>query len=83
MKLKIKDVMVGTIFSFFGLLMISYLFGYFVKEFSRYSLVYGGLAAVIILMMWLYLCGHILMIGGEMNAMRRKKRLSRLNETHH
>lgn len=73
-KLKIKDVMAGTIFSFVGLLLISYLFGYFVKEFSRYSLVYGGLAAVIILMMWLYLCGHILMIGGEMNAMSQKKK---------
>lgn len=74
-KLKVKEVMPGTIFSFFGLLSISFLFGYFVKEFSRYSLVYGGLAAVIILMMWLYLCGHIIMIGGELNAMKHLKPL--------
>jgi membrane protein len=72
-KLKIKEILPGTGFSFIGLLIISNLFGYFVKEFSRYSLVYGGLAAVIILMMWLYLCGHIIMIGGEINAMTTQK----------
>lgn len=72
-KLKVKEILPGTGFSFVGLLIISYLFGYFVKEFSRYSLVYGGLAAVIILMMWLYLCGHIIMIGGEINAMKTQK----------
>jgi len=79
-KVRVKEILPGTLFSFFGLLIISYLFGYFVKEFSRYSLIYGGLAAVIILMMWLYLCGHIIMIGGEMNALNRQRLLGGQNE---
>jgi membrane protein len=69
-KMKIKEVIPGTIFSFFGLAIISKIFSYFVQEFSRYSLVYGGLAAIIILLIWLFLCGIILMIGSEINAIK-------------
>lgn len=69
-KMKIREVIPGTIFAFFGLVIISNIFSYFVQEFSRYSLVYGGLAAIIILMMWLFLCGIILMIGSEINAIK-------------
>lgn len=69
-KVTFKEIVPGTVFSFFGLALISRLFAYFVAEFSRYSLVYGGLAAVIILMIWLFLCGLILMIGGEINAIK-------------
>lgn len=69
-KVGFKEVIPGTLFSFLGLAFISRLFGYFVSEFSQYSLVYGSLAAVIILMIWLFLCGLILMIGGEINAIK-------------
>ncbi|MCH4890579.1 YihY/virulence factor BrkB family protein [Acidaminobacter sp. JC074] len=69
-KVTFREVIPGTIFSFFGLTLISRLFAYFVSEFSQYSLVYGSLAAVIILMIWLFLCGLILMIGGEINAIK-------------
>ena len=30
---------------------------------SRYSLVYGSLASLIILLVWLYFCGNILLVG--------------------
>ena len=30
---------------------------------SRYALVYGSLASLIILLVWLYLCGNILLLG--------------------
>ena len=42
---------------------------------SRYSLVYGSLASVIILLVWLYLCGNILILGNVFNYVwyRRKK----------
>ena len=69
-KVSFKEVIPGTIFSFFGLVLISNIFAYFVQEFSQYSLVYGGLAAIIILLIWLFLCGLILMIGGEINAIK-------------
>lgn len=75
-KLKLKDIIPGTIFSFLGLMIISYLFAYFVTEFSSYSVVYGSLAAVIILLIWMFLCGMILMLGGELNAIYEERKLN-------
>ena len=34
---------------------------------TRYSLVYGSLASVIIMLVWLYLCGNILILGNVIN----------------
>lgn len=67
-KVTLREILPGTGFAFVGLTLTSKIFAYFVSEFSQYSLVYGGLAAVIILMIWLFLCGMILMLGGEINA---------------
>jgi membrane protein len=30
---------------------------------SRYALVYGSLASLVILMVWLYFCGNVLLLG--------------------
>lgn len=52
------------------------LFSWFIGLSSRYSLVYGSLASVIILLVWLYLCGNILILGNVFNCVwyRHKKR---------
>lgn len=41
----------------------SVLFSGFIEMSSRYAMVYGSLASLIVLLVWLYLCGHILLIG--------------------
>ena len=41
----------------------SVLFSWFIGMSSRYALVYGSLASLIILLVWLYLCGNILLLG--------------------
>ena len=38
----------------------------------RYSLVYGSLASVIILMLWLYFFGNILIMGNTVNYLLEK-----------
>ena len=38
-------------------------FSWFIGMSSRYALVYGSLASLIILLVWLYLCGNILLLG--------------------
>ena len=46
---------------------------------ARYSLVYGSLASVIIMLVWLYLCGNILIMGNVVNYVlftRRRERES-------
>lgn len=41
----------------------SVVFSWFIDMSTRYSLVYGSLASLIILLVWLYFCGSILLLG--------------------
>ena len=41
----------------------SAVFSWFIGMSSRYTLVYGSLASLIILLVWLYFCGNILLLG--------------------
>lgn len=41
----------------------SVIFSWFIGMSSRYDLVYGSLASLIILLVWLYLCGNLLLLG--------------------
>lgn len=68
-RLRFKEIIPGTIFAIFGWIAISLGFSYFVNNFRNYTIVYGSLTAIIVLMIWLYLSGVILIIGGEMNSL--------------
>lgn len=43
-------------------------FSFYVENFAKYSVIYGTLGAVIVLMMWLYMTAAILILGAELNA---------------
>ena len=43
-------------------------FGYYVEHFSRYSVIYGSIGAVIVLLLYLYLSAAVLLFGAEVNA---------------
>lgn len=42
-------------------------FSYYMSNFSRYSILYGSLAAFMVLMLWLHLTGTVFIMGGELN----------------
>ncbi|MBA2527131.1 MAG: YihY/virulence factor BrkB family protein [Pyrinomonadaceae bacterium] len=58
----------GAIIGVFLWLLVSFLFGSYLNFYNTYSIVYGSLGAVIILMLWFYLTGMTILIGGEVNA---------------
>lgn len=63
----------GAFFSAVGWLVFSQGFEFYIKNFSRYSYVYGSLGALIAVMLWLYFCMEILLIGAKVNVMMSKK----------
>jgi membrane protein len=51
------------------LLIVSIAFAFYVQNFANYSAVYGGIGAVIALMLWLYFAGLAMLIGSEINVL--------------
>lgn len=49
-------------------LLISFGFRLYIHLFQTYSTTYGSLGAVIVLLLWLYLTGAVIILGGEVNA---------------
>lgn len=64
----------GALLAAAALVAASAVFSRFIGMSSRYSLVYGSLASVIILLVWLYLCGNILLLGNICNYVRYRNR---------
>lgn len=64
---KLKNQLPGALFSTAGWLVCSYGFSIYFNHFKRFSYMYGSLAAVVILMLWLYFCICIMFLGAEVN----------------
>ena len=57
----------GAVFAAAGMVAMSSLFSAFIAASARYSLVYGSLASLILLMLWLHFSCQILYLGAALN----------------
>lgn len=60
-------VVPGALAASAALAVASVIFSLLMGNSTRYSLIYGSLASVIIMLVWLYLCGNILIMGNVVN----------------
>ena len=60
-----------------GWLLFSFFFSIYIKYFSKYPYLYGGLAALLLLMLWLNILMVILLFGAELNKWRRAGKIAR------
>lgn len=58
----------GSVLAVLAWIGISLGFNYYVESFGSYDKTYGSLGAVIVLLMWMYLSGLAVLVGGEINA---------------
>jgi len=68
-KTSFKSLLPGGLFTVILWLIASGGFNMYVSNFSRYSAVYGSLAGIILLMVWLNIISTVLLLGSEINAM--------------
>ncbi|MBR6430557.1 MAG: YihY/virulence factor BrkB family protein [Oscillospiraceae bacterium] len=57
----------GALTASAALVGVSILFSLFISASTRYALIYGSLASVIIMMVWLFLCSMIIICGNILN----------------
>lgn len=74
-KLKLKSVIPGTLFTTIAFLLASWGFSFYVSNFNNYSATYGSIAGVIILIFWLYITGVIIILGAQINSILHKRTL--------
>ena len=62
-----KKQLPGAVFSTLGWIAFSFAFSIYFNNFSNFSVMYGSLTAIVLLMLWLYVCICILFLGAEIN----------------
>nr|WP_260871713.1 YihY/virulence factor BrkB family protein [Bacillus sp. X1(2014)] len=72
-KLKCRSAFPGAAFATIGWIVSSIGLTFYVGNISNYSLTYGSIGAIIVLMIWLYISAFIIILGGEINAFYSEK----------
>ena len=70
----------GAALSAVGWIVFSAGYSFYINRFTDYSYIYGSLTAVVLLMLWLYFCMNIFLLGAEVNCLlkeRKEKRIER------
>lgn len=76
-RLTLISIIPGALFATVGWLALTYGFSFYVGNFSNFGATYGSIAGVIVLMLWLYLTGMILILGGLLNAALQNRYLAK------
>ncbi len=57
----------GAIFTSISWILVTAVYSYYINNYANYSMFYGGLANIVILMLWVYLLAYIFVIGMGLN----------------
>ena len=72
-----RNIWPGTLAALALWMALSWLYSIYVDNFANYSLLYGSIGTVVVLMIWLYMSANVLIIGAELNgtllALRRER----------
>ena len=68
-KTTMKQQLPGAVFTSCGWLLISFVFSVYLDIFTGFSSMYGSLTTIILIMLWLYFCMYVILLGGELNAL--------------
>lgn len=72
-KIESQTVTKGAMFTTIGWIMATEIYSFYISTFSNYSLFYGSISNVVILLLWVYILSYIFVIGMILNAGGYKK----------
>ena len=67
-KTTMKKQLPGAIFTACAWQIISFVFSIYLDIFTGFTTMYGSLTMIILIMLWLYMCMYVILLGGEVNA---------------
>lgn len=69
----LTDQFPGAIFATFGWSAFSFVYSIYITKFSNFSYTYGSLTAIVLIMLWIYFCMTITLLGAEINVFLDRK----------
>lgn len=76
-RLKLTSVLLGAMFATISWMILNVGFSFYVNKLANLTSTYGSITSVIVLMLWLYFTGMILIFGGVLNASMQQRRLAK------
>lgn len=77
-KLESTNVNYGAVFTTVMWVIVTALYSYYINHFANYAVFYGGLANIVMLMLWVYFLAYIFVIGMALNY---KEEIIKLEKT--
>ena len=68
-KTTLRRQLPGAVFTACGWLLVSFIFSVYLDIFTGFTNMYGSLTTIILILLWLYVCMYIILLGGEVNAL--------------
>ncbi|MDO4174595.1 MAG: YihY/virulence factor BrkB family protein [Eubacteriales bacterium] len=72
--MRLREALPGAVFTIIAWVICTVLFSFYITNISQYDALYGSISAIMILMLWLYLTGIILILGFELNLILMKRK---------
>lgn len=70
---KFGELLPGAVFTAVGWSVYSSVFSLYIRYYSDYSILYGSIGIILVLMLWVYNCVMILFLGAELNVYIKKR----------
>ncbi len=77
-KLESANVNYGAVFTTIMWVLVTALYSYYINHFANYAVFYGGLANIVMLMLWVYFLATVFVIGMALN---KKQEVTKLEKT--
>lgn len=66
---KLRKQIPGAVFTTTGWMLISFFFSIYLDIFTGFTTMYGSMTTIVLILLWLYLCMFIVLLGGEVNVL--------------